>query len=97
MCFLEKKTEPFENRAFQASERSGVFVLFRDILKTRGYRLHFTVFWVHILTVRSVSVYRDTDETWMVQPAHKEGWIIEPHALYNPPDSIEIEEYEGKK
>ena len=43
------------------------------------------------------SIYQDKEGTWMVQPAHKEGWIIEPHALYNPPDSIEIEEYEGKK
>ena len=43
------------------------------------------------------SIYRDTDETWMVQPAHKEGWIIEPHALYNPPDSLGNEQYEEKK
>ena len=34
-------------------------------------------------------LYQDKDGTWMVQPVHKEGWIIEPHAMYNPPTDSE--------
>lgn len=29
--------------------------------------------------------YKDEDGTWMVQP-HRDGWIIEPHAMYLQPD-----------
>ena len=30
-------------------------------------------------------IYQDDDGTWMVQPAYKEGWLVEPHALYPQP------------
>lgn len=31
-------------------------------------------------------IYQDEDRTWMIQPAHKEGYLIEPHAIYPQPD-----------
>ena len=35
-------------------------------------------------------IYQDEDGTWMLQPAHKEGWLVEPHAIYPQPDTSDV-------
>ena len=39
-------------------------------------------------------IYRDEDGTWMVQPTYKEGWLIEPHAMYPQPTPLNGDEKE---
>ena len=39
-------------------------------------------------------IYQDEDGTWMVQPPQKEGWLVEPRALYPQPTSSKGESEE---